>query len=299
MVRLLCLATSVGVSMVAALACGQSPGSRVDPVLLRFELAAIHADSPSGMGGSASVQWRDGGYEASHVTVKEMVREAYGVEDVQIQNDPKWMDSQAFTVEAKVDGTTADLMKGLDDDGLRVGREHMLQALLSERFGLVVTASVKQLPVYDITYANGVPGMRGAKASQYEDGEKWGDGSLMGPHVVSYLFIDGHIEMKGQGASVDQLIDRLNQKLSSQLGRIFVNETKLVGNFDFDLSFTVPWRTVRGPMEGALSAGVLDGESTDFSLFPALKEQLGLRIKSTRGPVRTLWIERVGQPTEN
>jgi uncharacterized protein (TIGR03435 family) len=252
------------------------------------------------MGGSASVQWMGAGYEASHITVKELIREAYGVEDIQIQNDPKWMDSQAFTVEAKVDATTADLMKGLDDAGMKLGRERMLQAMLTERFRLVLTPSIRQLPVYEITYANVVPGLRRANASsQYEDGAKWGDGSPMGPHAVSYQFIAGHIEMKGQGASLDQLVDRLNQKLSSQLGRTFVNDTNLDGNFDFDLSFTVPWRTVFGPMASSPSGGGLEEDSTDFSLFSALKEQLGLKIRSTRGPVRTLWIEHVEEPTEN
>jgi uncharacterized protein (TIGR03435 family) len=191
-------------------------------------------------------------------------------------------------------------MKGLDDTGLRLGREHMLQALLIERFGLALTPRVKQLPIYEIAFASEVPGLhRASVGAQYGDGAKWGDGSPMGSHVVSYQFIGGHIEMKGQGASLDQLVDRLNQKLSLQLGRTFVNATNLDGNFDFDLSFTVPWRTVFGPMESSMMAGGPSEESTDFSLFSAFKEQLGLKVKSTKGPVRTLWIERVEQPTEN
>jgi len=282
------------------LALSQVSTSRVDPGTLTFEVIAIHPDSPTSMGGSTSVQWRDRGYAASHVTVKELIREAYGVEDIQIQNDPKWIDSQSFTVEARFDTTTAELMKGLDDAGLSLGREHMLQALLTERFRLILTPSLKQLPVYEITYADGAPRLRRASAdTQYENGEKWGDGSPMGPHVVSYLFVAGHIQMTGQGASLDQLLDRLNQKLSSQLGRTFVNGTNLEGNFDFDLSFTVPWRTVSGPMEDSMFAGGPSEDSTDFSLFSAFKEQLGLKVKSTKGPVRTLWIEHVEQPTDN
>ena len=121
----------------------------------------------------------------------------------------------------------------------------------------------------------------------------------MGPHVVSYEFRGGHIEMKGQGASLNQLVDRLNQKLSTNLGRTFMNGTNLNGNFDFALSFTVPWRTEYGSMDSSLLTAGPPEDSTAFSLFSALKEQLGLKLKSTKGPVRTLWIEHVEQPTDN
>jgi uncharacterized protein (TIGR03435 family) len=282
------------------LAWAQAPAPPVDPTTFTFEVVGIRPDSPNGIGGMTSVQWRDTGYEASHVTVKELVREAYGVEDVQIRNEPKWIDSQPFTVEARTDAATTGLMRGLDDARLRLGREHMLQVLLTDRFRLALTPSVKQLPIYEITLASEVPGLRRAIAgAQYGDGATWGDGTPMGSHVVSYEFRGGHIEMKGQGASLDQLVDRLNQKLSTHLGRTFVNATNLDGNFDFDLSFTVPWRTVYGPMESSLLVGGGSEDSTDFSLFSAFKEQLGLKLKSTKGPVRILWIEHVEQPTEN
>jgi hypothetical protein len=93
-VRLLQMAVSVVMSSLTSLAWSQPSTLRVDPGTLTFEVVAVHPDSPNGVGGMARVQWRDTGYEASHVTVKELVREAYGVEDVQIQNDPKWMNSQ-------------------------------------------------------------------------------------------------------------------------------------------------------------------------------------------------------------
>lgn len=288
------------VTTLTPLALPQVSTSRLDPATLTFEVIAIHPDSPTSMGGSTSVQWRDREYEASHVTVKELIREAYGVEDIQIQKGPGWIDSQSFTVEATFDPTTAGLMQGLDDAGLKLGREHMLQALLAERFRLIVTPSTKELPVYQITCTDGASRLRRANANaHYENGEKWGDGSPMGPHVVSYLFEAGHIQMAGQDASLDQLVDRLNQKLSSQLGRTFVNGTQLEGNFDFDLNFTVPWRTVSGPMESAISEGRSSEDSSDFSLFSAFRDQLGLRVKSTKGPVNTLLIEHVEQPTDN
>lgn len=282
-----------------ALLAAQRAVPWVDLDAFTFDVIAIHPDPP-GTGGMARVLWTNAGYEASHVTAKELLREAYGVEDIQIQNEPRWMDSQSFTVEAGVGESTMKQIEALSGAAQGQARTHMLQALLAERFHLVVTTGVRQLPVYELTYAKEAPGLRKAKAgAESRDDVRQFDNSPLTPHAVYYEFIAGRIRMNGREASLDQLVDRLNQKLSSQLGRTFVNSTKLDGDFDFDLTFTVPWRTAFGPMESSQSAGGFDGDSADFSLFSAMKQQLGLEVKSTRGPVRTVRVEHVEQPTEN
>lgn len=298
-----CLLHMTATLVVYALApstWAQASPPSFDPAVLTFEVVSVHPDSPDGMGGMARVEWRDTGYEASHITVRDLVCQAYGVDNIQIQNEPSWMDSEPFTIEARLDENAIDSMKRLDEAGLRLGREHLLQVVLAERFKLALMPSRKQLPIYELSLASAAPRLRRAMAgAQYTDGERWGDGALMGAHVVSYLFMGGQVQMKGQGASIEQLIERLNQKLSTQLGRTFVNATNLSGDFDFDLSFTVPWRTALGPMESSITAGDVSDNPLGPSLFSAFREQLGLKLTSTKGPVRTLWIEHVDQPTEN
>jgi uncharacterized protein (TIGR03435 family) len=74
-------------------------------------------------------------------------------------------------------------MKGLDDTGLRLGREHMLQALLTERFRLALTPSVKQLPIYEIAFASEVPGLHRASVGAQYGMERNGVMALQWDHM--------------------------------------------------------------------------------------------------------------------
>jgi len=76
--------------------------------------------------------------------------------------------------------------------------------------------------------------------------------------------------------------------LTSTLGRPVLDRTGLDGSFDVDVTFTPDNPTV---------------DSTDApnapSLMTAIREQLGLRLESTRAPVDVLVVDRVQPPTQN
>jgi uncharacterized protein (TIGR03435 family) len=73
-----------------------------------------------------------------------------------------------------------------------------------------------------------------------------------------------------------------------------VDHTGLAGNWEFELTFAA-----EVPSPGALPPGVdppaVDANAPD--LFTAVREQLGIRIESTKGPVEMLVIDSVSQPT--
>ena len=81
---------------------------------------------------------------------------------------------------------------------------------------------------------------------------------------------------------------RLAQRLTSTLGRPVLDRTGLDGAFDVDLTFTPDNPTVD-------SAGAPNAPS----LMTAIREQLGLRLESTRAPVDVLVVDRVQPPTQN
>lgn len=75
---------------------------------------------------------------ATNITVKELIRLAYGVRDYQIGRVPGWVDSQRFDIVAKsVSGTD----KSLEDE------KSLVRELLEERFQFTAHRETKQMPV--------------------------------------------------------------------------------------------------------------------------------------------------------
>jgi uncharacterized protein (TIGR03435 family) len=124
----------------------QLAASTPDLSVFVFEVTSIHPDPPGSMGGTVRVMFEPSRFEATHVTAKELLREAYGVEDLQIQRDPRWMDSDSFTVDATINSVTSEALAKLSGQDLAVARQHMLRALLVDRFHLVVKEETKVYP---------------------------------------------------------------------------------------------------------------------------------------------------------
>ena len=67
--------------------------------------------------------------------------------------------------------------------------------------------------------------------------------------------------------------------------RMIVDRTGLQGRFEIDLAWTADPNSSSDPDRP--------------SIFTALEEQLGLKLKSTRGPVAVLVIDSASHPTPN
>jgi uncharacterized protein (TIGR03435 family) len=81
--------------------------------------------------------------------------------------------------------------------------------------------------------------------------------------------------------------------LSTMLDRPVIDRTGLSGRYDFALEFAPDFSMAEsaGPTAGDNPAGP--------SLFTALSEQLGLKLKAGKGPVEHLVIDDVNHPSEN
>jgi uncharacterized protein (TIGR03435 family) len=88
-------------------------------------------------------------------------------------------------------------------------------------------------------------------------------------------------QIVARGQSMDQLAARL----SRSIGEPVVNQTGITGIYDFTVQWTEEERFR------------LPGASASPSIFTALSEQLGLRLRSQRVPMDTLVIESVEHPT--
>jgi uncharacterized protein (TIGR03435 family) len=92
------------------------------------------------------------------------------------------------------------------------------------------------------------------------------------------------------GASLSQLAN----SLSMFTGRVVLDRTGLTGAFDANLTWTPDQMPQRPP-----GAPELPIDPNGPSLFTAVREQLGLKLDSQKGPVEILVIDRAEHPTQD
>lgn len=177
---------------------GQTPPARPE-----FEFATIKPADPqnpalSGSGFSAAKFTARG-------TLRDFVRLAYGVQDSQILGGPSWFNSSTFDID------------GRPEQPLPPDRGHdqmlaMLQALLADRFQLVVRHETRELSVYALVITKKGPKLLAA------DGTR---GMTTGPGRIS-----------GHWRPAD-----LARYFSQTLGRTVLDQTGLTGFFDIKLEW--------------------------------------------------------------
>jgi bla regulator protein BlaR1 len=232
-----------------------------------FEVASIKPSAPSGPMNRIRVEMAPGGrFNASNITVKFLIQQAYGVKDFQITGGPGWINSERYDLVAKADG----------DVGRAEQLRPLIQKLLADRFQLTIHRDTKELPIYAL-----VVGKNGPKFKESE-------ASGPGPNIRM-----GRGLINGQGMGMDMLASQL----SNPLGRTVLDRTGLKGRYDIKLEFTPEEGAGRGPGDGPEAAPPPD--TTGPSLFTALQEQLGLKLESSKGPVEIIVIDRIEKPTEN
>jgi bla regulator protein blaR1 len=233
-------------------------------------------------------------------TLDMLIKSAYGVEDNQISGEPGWVKSDRYDIEAKMDGATAQALGKLDRDQRRVVAEKMLQALLADRFKLVIHRETKELPVYALLVAKNGPKLHESKPGEtYPNGMKGIDGRPAGAGMMMMRGNGG--PLTGQGIPIANLA----HILSMQLGRTVIDKTGLTGKYDFTLQWTPD--ESQGPMMGGPGpgpggqgpGGAPPPDTSGPSIFTAIQEQLGLKLESEKGPVEIIVIDHVEKPSEN
>ncbi len=230
-----------------------------------FEVASIKPSAPGGRG--VRLQMAPGGrLDASNVTVKILIQQAYGVKDFQISGGPGWINSDRYDLVAKADS----------DIGRHEELMPLMQKLLADRFQLTIHRDTKELPIYAL-----VVGKNGPKLKESASDNP-------GPQIrMGRGLIDG----RGMG------LDMLASQLSNPLGRTVLDRTGLKGQYDIKLEWTPEDGPGHGPGDGPEAAPPPD--TTGPSIFTALQEQLGLKLETQKGPVEIIVIDRIEKPTEN
>ncbi len=246
------------------------------PPAYTYDVVSIHPSSPDQRRTQIG-PGPQGGLRMQNATAMLIMTFAYGVRDYQIAGAPGWASSDHFDVTFTPDKTESVLAPGVSANELDsfMGRQKQrTQVVLKDRFGLILRAETRQLPVYALIVAKG--------------------GHKLSPATVEnrgvYLQARGtQLTASGPGATMKMLADQL----SAILGHPVSNETGLDGLFDFMLEWAPdpPARPPSPDEPGASTSGP--------SIFTALTEQLGLRLEPKKGPVPVYVVERIEKPGEN
>lgn len=228
-----------------------------------FEVTTIKPSQPDTKGPLIGIS--AGRLTLTGFTLKEMMGYAFWIHATQIVGASGWMDSEKFDVVAKPEKPS------LPEPELR----KLFAVMLADRFALHYHHDTRALPAYVLSVDKGGSRMKARTP---------GDG---GP---GFRLVFQGAQLPVRYASMDQLAFVLQAVV---LDRPVINRTGLAGNFDFDLAW-MPNETQFGGRGGTMTA---DADRPD--LFTAMREQLGLRLDSERGPADVLVIDHAERPAAN
>jgi uncharacterized protein (TIGR03435 family) len=241
----------LGRMTIALVACFSLQAQTADTL----EVVAIHPSRVDSM--NTRIDPQPGGrLVITNATLRTLIRNAYGVLPFQLAREPKWSESDRFDINAKNASG-----QQITQDSLKP----LLQELIADRFHFKAHWETREESVYVLRVENDGP-----KFQPYAGGLQ---------HGMNTSKLSGKVHMRGSDVPMTDLATNLG----NQLQRFVVDETGLLGHYDFLLHWNPD------PAE----------DSVEPSLPTALHEQLGLRLEPRKGPVHMLIIDGAEKPSEN
>jgi uncharacterized protein (TIGR03435 family) len=234
-------------------------------------------------------------FEASGVTIKLLLEQAYNIKDDQLSGAPPWLDSERYDINAKPEDSVAAEMEKLPMEQRREKFGQMIQSLLIERCKLEVGHDSKELPIYALVVAKNGPKMT---KSNFVPPDKPPAGppptGKDGVHPQGSIMMQGRGNLTATGVELSALVNIL----SRAAGRMVVDKTGLSGRWDYKLQWTPDNNEGPAP-PGGPPAGAPPPETSGPDLFTAIQEQLGLKLEAQKAPVDIIVIKHIEKPSEN
>jgi uncharacterized protein (TIGR03435 family) len=256
------------VSLWSGIACGQI--SETTAGTPAFQVADVHASSPSVSPWVGGGVMGGGYYVLQHATMVDLITIAWGIDAEKVVGGPSWLESDRFDVRAKAAPDTSPNVMLL-----------MLRSLLADRFRLVVHTAEEPRPAFVLTVGKNPKlkpgdgsGDTGCHATQQSSRSTAGaiqDAVVVCRNVTMADFAAGIGGMAGEAYITHPVIDK----------------TGLAGTWNF----TISW-TAQRFLEPAGSQGI--------TFFDAVDRQLGLELESQNVPTPVLVVDSVERkPTDN
>lgn len=256
--------------------------SPTQPPTPAFDVASIHPNKSDHTARTHIYSYANQGhFIAINATPMQLLAYAYNLPDSR-RLQPEWSIDMApspeakYDIEAKSDQALAGKFALLSFPDAKDHLLAMVQLLLADRFHLATHQESRELPVYELVVARG-----GVKFSPVKDGPKHVDSNSRAGNIS--------ISITSSSSAMNDLAEMLYR----YTGRVVLNRTGLSGIYTIGLSFT---EDSRSAVLGTETTSTVNG---GLSVFTALKEQLGLELKSSKGPVSVLVVDNMDRPTEN
>lgn len=241
-----------------------------------FAVATIKPGNPAANNSSMNIN--DGRVTTENVSLESLIQFAYNLSSGsgdQIIAAPNWVRTSKFDIVAKPDEATSTAISKMNSDDRDKALRHMVQDLLADRFNLKLHHETRSLPVLALTIDKSRSKL--SKPANATGGSLNSNSSNTQAHI------------EGRNVSLAALANNLGRQPEIG-GRLVVDQTGLTANYDFNLKWT-PQQLAENPDDSSSASGP--------SLFAALTEQLGLKLKSTKTPVDVVVIDHADTPTPN
>ena len=210
---------------------------------------------------------------------------------------PVWATTDRFDIQARAEGNPS-------KDDMRM----MMRSLLAERFKLALHSESREIPVLAFVLAK--PGKTGPQLQPHPADSECPTnappsavaatsiptvaGGL--PAFCNGIFgmppsVPGRQRLGARNITLKFLTDSLS--FGANRGRPIVDHTGLSGTFDVLLEWMPE---IAGPVQPGANA---PPDTSGPSLEEALREQLGIKLESTKGAMDVLVLDHVEHPSEN
>ena len=264
---------------------------------IAFEVTSVRLNTSGERRASFRMQ-PNGDFMAVNQPVRVLLNIAYEIPLFRVEGMPDWFTSERFDVTAKA---PADLAM----EPFAEVRGKLLRGLLEDRFKLKARRVTKEMPALILGFARDDrrfgPKLRASGVdcdAVFAAARGRAAGAAAAPAAAAPR--EPSCGMGGQSASPicgrAVTMEQFTQGLAGVYQQPVVNETRLEGRFDLDLSFTPDNPGGPGIAFGATCPLPSDDRP---ALSTAMQEQLGLRIRQGRAPIEVLVVESAQRPTDN
>ncbi len=267
--------------------------------LPEFEVSTV---KPYKQGDPRTGQFGRGSLNVSGLTLRDLITVTWDLNENNrqvIANEPAWLDKDRWNIVAKWSIGDANIVPSGDFRQF----QHMMKALLADRFGMKAHMEDRIGDAYDLVAVS--PKMTPADPTTRTrctegPGPDGKDPRIANPALNRLLTC--------QNVTMTELGDLLQSLAPGYIYGTVLDKTALKGSYNFTLSFSAVGQLAGNgnPPPSAQKApdGSATSEASDpngaVSLFDAVRRELGLKLEKVRRPVPVLVIDHIDEnPTPN